>query len=161
VSRRISQAIIAIAEKIRNGEIADVEASIIGDDVQGYVTDAVNAMYRGDRNAAKRAIDANQREGGSSAQLQIPGMDHASLPSAIWSKSEDGQDIVLPRGQATLAQTKQEIRHARRSVTVRAAVVSGWEATVAALESLGVTDEWTNAEIDEKFGRQLGAGDDA
>lgn len=159
-SSRVNQAIIAITQQIREGRIVDVEAAVIGEDVEGFVRDAVDAAYRGNYAAAKRHGRTAARRG-LSTQLEIPGMGHGTLPPAVWTKDDTGRDVVIPAGQATFSQIKSEIRSNRRSVNVEDRVVSGWEATAAALEKLGVSDDWTEADIEENFGKSIMGGDDA
>lgn len=158
--RTLNEAIVAISAKIRAGEIADIQAEIVGDDPEAYVLDAVNAVYRGNFASARRSLNAAQRNG-LSAQLEIDGLDHASLPMVVWGKAEDGRDVAVPAGRATFKQIKAEVRKHRRAVSIQDRTVGGWEATLSRLEDLGVSDDWTQDEIEEHFGRPALGGDDA
>lgn len=153
----LNRAIVAVAEQIRNDERVNLSDAVIAPygDVLHYVKQAYEAALRKDTEAIKKNMRDAQRSG-HSLQLSMPGMDHATLPVIVWQRdTETGDEFAVPAALATLAQIKGEIRKQRRSVDAQNRVVSGWEATVARAEELGATDDWTGAELEANFPKEI------
>lgn len=153
----LNRAIVAVAEQLRNDSTVNLNDAVIAPygDVQHYVKQAVEAALRKDTESLKKNMRDAQRQG-HSLQLSLPGMDHATLPVMVWQRdTETGEEFAVPAALASLSQIKAEIRKQRRSVDAQDRVVSGWEATVARAEELGATDEWTGAELEVNFPKEV------
>lgn len=153
----LNRAIIAVAEQIRNDESVSISDAVIAPygDVLHYVKQAAESALRKDTEALIKNMRDAQRSGGS-LQMSLPGMEHASLPLMVWQKDpETGEKFGVPTALATIVQIKSEIRRQRRTVDSQDRVVSGWEATVARAEELGATDDWTGAELEANFPKEI------
>lgn len=153
----LNRAIVAVAEQLRNSETVNISDAVIAPygDVMHYVKQAAEAALRKDTEALKKNMRDAQRHG-HSFQLSLPGMEHASLPLMVWDRdAETGEEFAVPTALARWPQIKAEIRRQRRSVNAQDRVVSGWEATESRAEELGVTDEWTGAEIEANFPKEI------
>jgi len=153
----LNRAIVAVADHLRNEESVSISDAVIAPygDVLHYVKQAAEAALRKDTEALKKNMRDAQRSG-QSLQLSLPGMDHATLPWMVWEKdAETGDEFAVPAALATMAQMKVEIRKQRRSVDSQDRVVSGWEATMARAEELGATDDWTGAELEANFPKEI------
>jgi hypothetical protein len=154
---QINRTIIAVAEKIRNDESVELLDAIVTPygDLEHYLRQCFDAQLRRDSEAVKKNFRDAQRQG-LGLQLALPGMDHASLPACVWVRNpETGLDDPKSTVHATLLEIKAEVRKQRRSVDVQDRVVSGWEATIARAEELGATDDWTGAELEAAFPKEM------
>lgn len=151
---RLRIAAVAIADKIRAGETANIPEAILTD-LEHYVLRAAEDRLRGDVEAFKKSSRAAGRSG-AEVQIALPGMDYASLPFIVFVKDPDtGDDQGIPASKATKAQLRAEVKVQRRTVNVQDRIVSGWEATLDRLDDLDVPDEWTGAEIAAAFPREV------
>lgn len=153
MNKNVQNAIQKIAAKIRAGEIADMEASILGDDVELYVRLAFEAKYRGDK-AATKAILRKANRAGFAQQLTIPGMDHASLPGCTY----DDDDNPVPFGKSKFSKIEHEVALNVRAAAVVTRIAAGQQQTCDRLKALGVTGDWTGDEILEQFGPETSDG---
>lgn len=153
----LNRAIVAVADQLRNDESVNISDAVIAPygDVLHYVRQAAESALRKDTEALKKNMRDAQRAG-HSLQFSLPGMDHASLPVMVWQRDSDtGDEFAVPAALATLAQIKSEIRKQRRSVDAQNRVVSGWEATIVRAEELGAADDWTGAELEANFPKEI------
>jgi hypothetical protein len=149
---KFREAAIIVAERLRSGDIVDVEDAIIEahGDLVHYLEQAGMAALAKDKAGFKRnARDAQMVQ--SATQLSLPGMEHASMPRAVF----DDDDNMVPVELATLDQIEREVLRMERSVNVRVRVVGGYRATIDRLRDLGVTGEMTGAEIATTFPREI------
>jgi len=151
---KFREAAVIVAQRIRAMEHIELDEAIIEahGDLVHYLEQAGLAAMAKD----KAAFQRNWRDAQSTqpaAQLELPGMEHASLPAAVF----DADGNPKPWQIATLTEIKREVSKLRRSVSVRDRVVGGYEATIAKLESLGVDQEMTGAEIEAQFANELEA----
>lgn len=153
MNRNVQNAIEKIAAKIRAGEIADMEESIIGEDVELYVRLAFEAKYRGDK-ATTKAILRKAGRSGFAIQLSIPGMDHASLVPCTY----DDDDNPVPFGKSKFGKIRHEVARNVRAAAVVTRIADGQQQTCDRLQELGVTDDWTGDEILEQFGPEMNDG---
>lgn len=151
------RAIIAVAEKLRADESISLPDAIVGaaGDIEHYIEQAARAAIAKDTEALKKNLRDGMRRG-MSIQLSLPGMEHASLPQMVIAKDETtGEEFAKPSQLATLDEIDSEIRKARRAVEIQHRVVAGWEATSARARELGATGEWTGAELEINFPREI------
>jgi hypothetical protein len=150
------RAIIVVAEKLRSDESISLPDAIVNaaGDIEHYIEQAARAALAKDTEALKKNLRDGMRQG-MSLQMSLPGMEHASLPTMVFVKDANGEEFAKPASLATLDQIDAEIRKARRSVEIQDRVVSGWEATSALARSLGATGEWTGAELEVNFPREI------
>lgn len=154
INSRIRAASVVVAEKIRRGDTVSIPAEILAD-LEKYVQEAAEARLRGDVEAFKSAARKAGRSG-AQIQLALPGMEHASLPAIVFIKDPDtGEDQGIPIAHATKAQIRAEVAKHRRAVAVQDRIVAGWEAALQLLDSLDVPDDWTGAEIEAAFPKEL------
>lgn len=156
-SARISKAIVIVADKIRNGEIANLNEAVIeaagGPDE--YVMAAYEAAMRKDTSGFERD-GRNASSTGASVQLELPGMEHASLPFMIKVKDPETKEwLWVPPSVATLDQADAEVRKLEQINAVRTKVIGGYRATIDRLRELGVPGETTGAEIAALFPREI------
>ena len=153
----INRTIVAVAEQIRNDESVELLDAIVAPygDLEHYLRQCYDAQVRRDSEAVKKNFRDAQRQG-LGLQLSLPGMNHASLPACVWVRNADtGLDDPKSTVHANLSEIKAEIRKQRRSVDVQDRVVSGWEATIARAEELGATEDWTGAELEAAFPKEV------
>jgi hypothetical protein len=151
------RAIVRVAEKLSRDESISIPAGIIeaAGDVEHYIEQAARSALARDSEALKKNLRDAQRQG-LSLDIAFPGMDHASLPRMVFIKdAESGEEFAIPASQATLDQIDTEISKQRRSVSIQDRVVSGWEATSCRARELGATGEWTGAELEANFPREI------
>ena len=151
------RAIIAVAEKLRSDESISIPDAIVNaaGDIEHYIEQAARAALAKDTEALKKNLRDGMRQG-LSLQMSLPGMDHATLPTMVFVKdAETGEEFVKPASLATLDEIDAEIRKARRSVEIQDRVVSGWEATSVRARELGATGEWTGAELEVNFPKEV------
>ena len=132
------QALIAVTQKIRANEPADMETAIVGaaGDWEHYIQQAAEAALAKDKEKLKKNIrDAQMVQNGM--DIALPGMEHAALVAAVF----DDDGTAIPGALASRSQQKAEISKMRRSVNIRDRVVAGYEATQAELDRLGVPEE--------------------
>lgn len=152
----IREAVVIIADRIRNNEIANITEALIeaAGGPEEYVWAAVHAAQRKDHAGVKRnARDASSM--GAMVQMEIPGLDHAAFPFWVERKGEDGDTYGIPPSQATLDEVDTEVRRLEQNHAVRGRVIGGYRATVERLRELGVTGDTTGAEIEAMFPREL------
>jgi len=149
------RAIIAVAEKLRSDESISIPEAIVtaAGDIEHYIEQAARAALAKDAEALKKNLRDGMRQG-MSLQMSLPGMEHATLPTMVFVK-ENGEEFAKPASLATLDEIDAEIRKARRSVEIQDRVVSGWEATSARARSLGATGDWTGAELEANFPKEV------
>lgn len=151
------RAIVRVAEKLSQDESVSIPAAIIAasGDIEHYIECAARAALARDSEAVKKSLRDAQRHG-FSLQISLPGMEHASLPRMVYLKdAETNEEFAVPPSQATLDQIDQEISKHRRIVKVQDRVVSGWEATSKRARDLGAAGDWTGAELEASFPREV------
>ncbi len=156
---KIKQAAVVVAERLTKDESVSLDQAIIAPygGLEEYAMAMTEAALRKDSAAFKRDARNAIRNGGA-VQLELPGVGHATLPFAVFIKdAETGEEFAVPTALATFAQIKAEVRLARRSVNTQERYVSGYEATVARLEEVGVEDSQTGAEIEAAFPAEVTA----
>lgn len=139
-----------VADKLRRGEIVNLDAELMGEDPESWLVEAAEAMLNKQEGRVKKALREAVRRG-AGIQLELPGMAHAALPMCVFLKDEHGRDVIVPAWRATLGQMRHEVEHHRRVLTVQGRVLSGMEATIDRLDDLGVPDSMTGAEIMEAY----------
>jgi hypothetical protein len=157
----ISNAIINVVQKIRQGEIAQVDQAVIDSiaDLDHYVESAVWAKLRQDNSAVVRGIqDAQMSSAAAALQLGLPGLEHAALPSAV-------RDLEAPADKprmksvrrATPKEIQTEIKTYRRRVDAQSRIVNGYEVTWSKIEELvDLHDEMTGEDIEQAL-RAIGS----
>jgi len=152
---RIREAVVAVADRIRKNETVDLAATVAGEDLEGWLEDLALSTIAKDGRAVKRRIREGTRQGFGTMQIALPGMEHAGLPLMMWRREDDGSETAVPLPLATFAEVRREVAQHRRAVKIADRIVKGFEATIDKLETLGVTDETTGAEILEQFAPSL------
>jgi hypothetical protein len=157
----ISNAIINVVQKIREGEVAQVDQAVIDSiaDLDHYVESAVWAKLRQDNNAVVRGIqDAQMSSAAAALQLGLPGLEHAALPSAV-------RDLEAPVDKprmksvrrATPKEIHTEIKTYRRRVDAQSRIVNGYEVTWSKIEELvDLNDDMTGEDIEQAL-RAIGS----
>jgi len=157
----ISNAIINVVQKIREGDVAQVDQAVIDSiaDLDHYVESAVFAKLRQDNNAVVRGIqDAQMSSAAAALQLGLPGLEHAALPSAV-------RDLDAPSDKprmksvrrATPKEIQTEIKTYRRRVDAQSRIVNGYETTWSKIEELvDLRDDMTGDEIEQAL-RAIGS----
>lgn len=157
----ISNAIINVVQKIREGDVAQVDQAVIDSiaDLDHYVESAVYAKLRQDNNAVVRGIqDAQMSSAAAALQLGLPGLEHAALPSAV-------RDLDAPSDKprmksvrrATPKEIQTEIKTYRRRVDAQSRIVNGYETTWSKIEELvDLRDDMTGDEIEQAL-RAIGS----
>lgn len=157
----ISNAIINVVQKIREGDVAQVDQAVIDSiaDLDHYVESAVFAKLRQDNNAVVRGIqDAQMSSAAAALQLGLPGLEHAALPSAV-------RDLDAPSDKprmksvrrATPKEIQTEIKTYRRRVDAQSRIVNGYETTWSRIEELvDLRDDMTGDEIEQAL-RAIGS----
>lgn len=157
----VRQAVAAVAEKIRNGEIANISQEVIeaGGGAEAYVQAAVEAAHRKDLAALERnARDASATGASSQLAFDVPGLEHASVPFWIKIKDPETKDQYgVPPAVASLDQMDAEVRKLEQVNNVRVKVVGGYRATIDRLRELGVPGDTTGAQIAAMFPKELEA----
>ena len=151
------RAIIAVAEKLRTDESVNLPDAVVGaaGDMEHNIEQAFRAALAKDTEALKKNLRDGMRQG-MSLQMSLPGMDHATLPTMVIVKDkETGEEFAKPSQLASLDEIDVEIRKARRAVEIQDRVVSGWEATSSRARELGATGDWTGAELEVNFPREI------
>lgn len=156
MNSKIKQAMVVMADRIRNGQVADVDDAVLEayESAEAYVQAAVDAKKDLDRRGVQRNLRDAMRHG-AGQQLSLPGMDHAALPAVVFRTYPDDTFEVVPWQRATKGEMKDEVRRMRRSVAAQDAVVSGYEASLRWLDDHGIGDDVLGDEIVEQFGRQI------
>ncbi len=155
---QINRAIIAIAEAIRHEQDADTLEAIVRPygDAEHYVRQAVEAHLRKDSEAVKKNLRDAGRQGAAAIQLSLPGLDHSSLQGIVWVRNpETGLDDPKNGRVATIAEHLAELRKQRRSITIQDRIVSSQEATIERALELGATEDWTGAELEAAFPKEI------
>ena len=157
----ISNAIINVVQKIREGDVAQVDQAVIDSiaDLDHYVESAVFAKLRQDNNAVVRGIqDAQMSSAAAALQLGLPGLEHAALPSAV-------RDLDAPSDKprmksvrrATPKEIQTEIKTYRRRVDAQSRIVNGYETTWSRIEELvDLRGDMTGDEIEQAL-RAIGS----
>lgn len=157
----ISNAIISVVQKIRQGEVAQVDQAVIDSiaDLDHYVESAVWAKLRQDNNAVVRGIqDAQMSSAAAALQLGLPGLEHSALPSAV-------RDLEAPADKprmksvrrATPKEIQTEIKTYRRRVDAQSRIVNGYEVTWSKIEELvDLHDDMTGDDIEQAL-RAIGS----
>lgn len=157
----ISNAIINVVQKIREGDVAQVDQAVIDSiaDLDHYVESAVFAKLRQDNNAVVRGIqDAQMSSAAAALQLGLPGLEHAALPSAV-------RDLDAPSDKprmksvrrATPKEIQTEIKTYRRRVDAQSRIVNGYETTWSKIEELvDLHEDMTGEEIEQAL-RAIGS----
>lgn len=157
----ISNAIINVVQKIREGDVAQVDQAVIDSiaDLDHYVESAVFAKLRQDNNAVVRGIqDAQMSSAAAALQLGLPGLEHAALPSAV-------RDLDAPSDKprmksvrrATPKEIQTEIKTYRRRVDAQSRIVNGYETTWSKIEELvNLHEDMTGEEIEQAL-RAIGS----
>ena len=150
----ISNAIVSVVQKIRQGEIVQVDQAVIDSiaDLEYYVESAVWAKLRQDNKAVVRGIqDAQMSSAAAALQLGLPGLEHAALPSAV-------RDLEAPTDKprmksvrrATPKEIQTEIKTYRRRVDAQSRIVNGYEVTWAKVEELvDLNEDMTGEDIEQ------------
>ena len=157
----ISNAIINVVQKIREGDVAQVDQAVIDSiaDLDHYVESAVFAKLRQDNNAVVRGIqDAQMSSAAAALQLGLPGLEHGALPSAV-------RDLDAPADKprmksvrrATPREIQTEIKTYRRRVDAQSRIVNGYEETWSKIEELvDLHEDMTGEEIEQAL-RAIGS----
>lgn len=157
----ISNAIINVVQKIKQGDVAQVDQAVIDSiaDLDHYVESAVYAKLRQDNNAVVRGIqDAQMSSAAAALQLGLPGLEHAALPSAV-------RDLDAPTDKprmksvrrATPNEIQTEIKTYRRRVDAQSRIVNGYEVTWSKIEELvDLNEDMTGEDIEQAL-RAIGS----
>lgn len=157
----ISNAIINVVQKIREGDVAQVDQAVIDSiaDLDHYVESAVFAKLRQDNNAVVRGIqDAQMSSAAAALQLGLPGLEHAALPSAVKDpNSPTDKPRMKSIRRATPTEIQDELRTYRRRVDAQNRVVTGYEMTWSKIEELvDLNDDMTGEDIKQAL-RAIGS----
>lgn len=157
----ISNAIINVVEKIKQGDVAYVDQAVIDSisDLNHYVESAVFAKLRQDNNAVVRGIqDAQMSSAAAALQLGLPGLEHAALPSAVRDlNAPSDKPRMKSVRKATPKEIQTEIKTYRRRVDAQSRIVNGYETTWSKIEELvDLRDDMTGDEIEQAL-RAIGS----
>ena len=157
----ISNAIINVVQKIKQGDVAHVDQAVIESiaDLDHYVESAVFAKLRQDNNAVVRGIqDAQMSSAAAALQLGLPGLEHAALPSAVKDPtSPTDKPRMKSIRRATPTEIQDELRTYRRRVDAQNRVVTGYEMTWSKIEELvDLNDDMTGEDIEQAL-RAIGS----
>ena len=150
----IANAIIKVTEKVKRGELALVDEAVLDSipDFDHYVQQAVYAKLRKDNNSVVRALqDAQMNTAAQGLQLGLPGFEHAALPSIVRDLEAPADKPRMKSSRdATAKEIHTEIKLYRRRVNAQDRIVSGYEATWDAVNSMvSIADTTTGAEIEQ------------
>lgn len=144
-------AVVKITEELKNSEKADVLEKIVEScgGWEPYVRGCVDAKATNDVAGFKRnARDAMMN--GFDAQIELPGLAHATLPAGVFRKVDE-EEFYIPWHQATLDEQDAEVRALERRHAVQGRILDGYRATISRLRELDVPGETLGAEIVEMF----------
>ncbi len=148
------KALQSVAESIIAGNRIEVEEAVLsqyGGDAAEYMVAAYEAAMRRDKAALVRNVrDAELN--GLGRQVELPGMGHGTLAvSVVVKDTETGEQSIMPGGQATLAQHKEDNRMTGKRVRQMMAHQEKKEQTLDKLTELGVPESATGSEIAHQF----------
>lgn len=149
-------AVVKVAEELKQGHPVALFTKMVeaAGGWEAYVRAAAEAARTKDIAAFKRsARDAALN--GFSAQLELPGLGHGTLPPFVYRKHEDGEEYAVPWHEGTLDEQDAEVRLLERRLAVMRRVVEGYRRTINRLRELGVSGSTTGAEIQEMFPREI------
>lgn len=155
----VREAALIVADKIRRGEIANLNEAVI--EAAGGPLEYVLAAYESAMRKDSAGLERNARDAsmsGAMVQLEIPGLDHAAFP--FWIKVKDdetGEWIGVPPSLATLDQIDVEVSKIEQTHATRGKIIAGFRATITRLRDLDVPGDTTGAEIEAMFPREVGA----
>ena len=150
----ISNAMLRVVQKIREGGVVEVDQAVIDSiaDLDHYMATAFYAQLRKDGTSVIRSIqDAQMNSTAMALQLGLPGLEHAALPSAVTDLDSPADKRRMKSiRRATPKEIQTEIKTYRRRVDAQSRIVDGYEITWSKIQDLvDLDDDMTGEQIEQ------------